>query len=81
MGFPAVAIEFDLNGRKLVLDEAVVRDLGAKAAAGAGSSSTLNDLAFILKRAITEGKPVVLQRGEARTLQRLLDEMPHARTS
>lgn len=44
-------------------------------------SSTLNDLAFILKRAITEGKPVVLQRGEARTLQRLLDEMPHARMS
>lgn len=76
-----MAIEFDLNGRKVVLDEAVVRDLGAKAAAGAGSSSTLNDLAFILKRAINEGKPVVLQRAEARALQRLLDEMPHSPTS
>jgi len=76
-----VAIEFDLNGRRLVLGEAVVRELRANAAAGAGSSSALNDLEFILKRAIDEGKPPVLQRAEARALQRLLDEMPDARTS
>src|SRR5438094_1111938 len=36
-------IEFDLNGRKLALDETVVRELRERALAGAGSSSTLND--------------------------------------
>jgi hypothetical protein len=47
-------IEFDLNGRKLVLDEQTVRELRERALAGAGSSSTLNDLAVILTRALAE---------------------------
>jgi len=65
-------ITFDLNGQKLELDEAVVRGLRASALAGAGSSSTLNDLAVLLDRALSDGKPVTLQRAEARTLRRLL---------
>ena len=69
-----MAIELDLNGRKLTLDETVVRQLHAKAAAEAGSSSTLRDLAFMLDRALSEGTPVTLQRAEARTLERLLSE-------
>ncbi len=69
-----MAIELDLNGRKLTLDEAVVRELRAKAAAGAGSSSTLRDLAFMLDRAMSEERPVTLQRAEARALERLLKE-------
>jgi len=71
-----LAIELDLNGRKLTLDEEVVRELQAKAAAGAGTSSTLRDLAFMLDRALTEERPVSLQRAEARALERLLDERP-----
>jgi hypothetical protein len=67
-----VTIEFDLNGRKVVLDAEVVRALRAKARAGAGSSTTLNDLAVILDRALAEGKPVTLRRAEARALEGLL---------
>jgi len=66
-------IEFDLNGRKLALDETVVEELRGKAQARAGSSSTLNDLAVILTRALSEQKPVTLRRAEARALDRLLD--------
>jgi hypothetical protein len=58
-------IDFDLNGRKVALDETTVQRLRAKAKAGAGSSSMLNDLAVILGRALSEGKPVTLQRAEA----------------
>jgi hypothetical protein len=65
-------IEFDLNGRKTALDENLVRTLRAKARANAGSSSTLNDLAVILDRALSDHKPVTLQRAEARALERLL---------
>ena len=71
-----VPIELDLNGRKLTLDEEVVRDLQAAAAASAGESSTLRDLAFMLDRALTEDRPVSLQRAEARALERLLAERP-----
>jgi len=76
-------IEFDLNGRKLVLDETAVRDLQTKALARSGSSSTLNDLAVILERALAEKKPVILRRAESRTLERLLNEpttQPHSGT-
>ena len=66
-------IEFDLNGRKLALEETVVRELREKALAGAGSSSTLNDLAVILARALSEQKPVTLRRAESRALERLLE--------
>jgi hypothetical protein len=66
-----VTIEFDLNGRKVV-DAEVVRALRAKARAGAGSSTTLNDLAVILDRSLAEGKPVTLRRAEARALEGLL---------
>jgi hypothetical protein len=69
-----VPIELDLNGRKLTLDEEVVRELQIKADAGAGASSILRDLAFMLDRALTEEKPVSLQRAEARALERLLAE-------
>jgi hypothetical protein len=69
-----VTIELDLNGRKLTLDEEVVRELQIKADAGAGASSILRDLAFMLDRALTEEKPVSLQRAEARALERLLAE-------
>jgi hypothetical protein len=65
-------IEFDLNGRKLALEEAVVRELRERALAGAGSSSTLNDLAVILTRALSEQRPVTLRRAESRALERLL---------
>lgn len=65
-------IEFDLNGRKLTLDEGVVRMVRAKARAGAGSSTALNDLAVILDRALADRKPVTLRRAEARALERLL---------
>jgi hypothetical protein len=68
-------IEFDLNGRKLALEEAVVRQLRARALDGAGSSSTLNDLAVILTHALTapKPKPVTLHRAESRALERLLE--------
>ena len=69
-----MAIEFDLNGRKLALDESAVRELHAKALAGSGSSSTLNDLAVILQRALAEKRPIIIRRAESRTLRRLLDE-------
>jgi hypothetical protein len=69
-----VPIEFDLNGRKLTLEEEVVRELQMTATAGAGASSILRDLAFMLDRALTEEKPVSLQRAEARALERLLAE-------
>jgi hypothetical protein len=65
-------IEFDLNGRKIALDESLVRRVRAKARANAGSSSTLNDLAVILDRALSDPKAVTLQRAEARALERLL---------
>jgi hypothetical protein len=71
-----VTIELDLNGRKLTLDEEVVRELQTRAAAGAGESSTLRDLAFMLERALSEERRVSLQRAEARALERLLAEMP-----
>jgi hypothetical protein len=53
----------------------VVRELQGKAAAGAGESSTLRDLAFMLERALSEER-VSLQRAEARALERLLSERP-----
>jgi hypothetical protein len=65
-------IEFDLNGRKLVLDDSVVRELRERALAGAGSSSTLNDLAVILTRALSQQKPITLRRAESRALEDLL---------
>jgi len=65
-------IEFDLNGRKVTLNDSVVRDLRARARARAGSSSTLNDLAVILDRALNERTRVTLRRAEARALERLL---------
>jgi hypothetical protein len=65
-------IEFDLHGRKLALEETVVRELRERALAGAGSSSTLNDLAVILTRALSERRPVTLRRAESRALERLL---------
>jgi hypothetical protein len=69
----AAMIEFDLTGRKLVLDEQTVRELRERALAGAGSSSTLNDLAVILTRALSEPKQVTLRRAESRALERLLE--------
>jgi hypothetical protein len=66
-------IEFDLNGRKLTLDEQIVHQLRERALAGAGSSSALNDLAVILTRALTQSKPVTLRRAESRALERLLE--------
>ncbi|MBA3736845.1 MAG: hypothetical protein H0W90_16920 [Actinobacteria bacterium] len=66
-------IEFDLNGRMLALDHTVVHELRAKALAGAGSSSTLNDLAVILSPALSEQKSVTLRRAESRALEQLLN--------
>jgi hypothetical protein len=57
----SVAIEFDLNGRKVAFDQAVVRTLRAKARAQAGSSTALNDLAVLLDRALVDGKAVTLR--------------------
>jgi hypothetical protein len=67
-------IDFDLNGRKVALDETVVRELHERAQARAGSSSTLNDLAVILARALAEEKPVTLRRAESRAFERLLEQ-------
>ena len=66
-------IEFDLNGRKLALEDSVVRELRERALARAGSSSTLNDLAVILSRALSEQKSVTLRRAESRALEQLLN--------
>jgi hypothetical protein len=66
-------IEFDLNGRRLSLEEATVQELRANALAGAGSSTTLNDLAVILSRALSDRKVTTLRRAESRALQDLLD--------
>lgn len=66
-------IEFDLNGRQLALEDSVVRELRERALARAGSSSTLNDLAVILARALAEQKLVTLRRAESRALERLLN--------
>jgi hypothetical protein len=66
-------IEFDLNGRRLSLEEATVQDLRANALAGAGWSTTLNDLAVILSRALSDRKVITLRRAESRALQDLLD--------
>jgi hypothetical protein len=68
-------IEFDLNGRKARFDERTVQRLRAIARAEAGSSTTLNDLAVILDRALTGGHPVTLQRGEARAFEALLERL------
>ena len=69
-------IEFDLNGRKIALDESAVRELRELALARAGSSSALNDLAVILTRALAERKPVTLRRAESRAFDDLLDSRP-----
>jgi hypothetical protein len=69
-------IDFDLNGRKVALDESVVAELRERALAGAGSSTTLNDLAVILTRALSEQKAVTLRRAESRALERLLESPP-----
>jgi hypothetical protein len=69
-------IEFDLNGRKIALDESAVRELRELAFARAGSSSMLNDLAVILTRALTERKVVTLRRAESRAFDDLLDSRP-----
>jgi len=66
-------IEFDLNGRRLSLEEATVQQLRADALAGAGSSTTLNDLAVILSRALSDRKVITLRRAESRALEFLLD--------
>ena len=66
-------IEFDLNGRRLILEEATVQDLRIAALAGAGSSTTLNDLAVILSRALSDPKVITLRRAESRALEHLLD--------
>jgi hypothetical protein len=68
-------IDFDLNGRKFALDESAVRELRERerALAGAGSSSTLNDLAVILTRVLSEQKRVTLRRAKSRALERLLE--------
>ena len=71
---PAALIDFDLNGRKVALNEHVVRELHERARARAGSSSTLNDPAVILARALAEQKPVTLRRAESRALERLLEQ-------
>ena len=69
-------IEFDLNGRKIALDESAVRELRELALARAWSSSTLNDLAVILTRALAERKLVTLRRAESRAFDDLLDSRP-----
>jgi hypothetical protein len=72
-GFSAAMIQFDLNGRKLALEETVVQKLQVEALARAGSSTTLNDLAVILSRALSERKPITLRRAESRALEQLLN--------
>jgi hypothetical protein len=66
-------IQFDLNGRKLALEETIVQRLLTEALARAGSSTTLNDLAVILSRALSERKPITLRRAESRALEQLLN--------
>jgi len=59
---------------KLALEDGVVRELRERALARAGSSSTLNDLAVILSRALSERKPITLRRAESRALEHLLGQ-------
>jgi hypothetical protein len=75
-GQMGVKVHFDINGRDLVLEETVVRELRAKAKAAAGSSTVSRDLAAPLTRALSESRPVALQRVEARALFRLLGHDP-----
>jgi hypothetical protein len=75
----AVNVHFDLNGRDLVLADTVVRELRAKAKASAGSSTVSRDLAVLLARALSDSRPVALQRVEARALFRLLGYDPAPR--
>ena len=67
-------IHFDLNGRKLALEEAIVQKLRTETLARSGSSTTLNDLAVILSCALSEGKPITLRRAESRALEHLLGQ-------
>ena len=67
-------IHFDLNGRKLALEEAIVQKLRTEVLARSGSSTTLNDLAVILSRALSEGKPITLRRAESRAPEHLLGQ-------
>jgi hypothetical protein len=71
----AELIEFDLNGRKARFDERTVQRLRAVARADAGSSTTLNDLAVTLDRALTAGQMVTLRRAETRTFEGLLERL------
>jgi hypothetical protein len=77
----AVNAHFDLQGQQLALPESVVRELCTKAVAASGSSSVCRDLAALLERALVDGKPVALQRVEARALFRLLGYEPSQRAS
>jgi hypothetical protein len=67
-------ITFDLHGHKLALEESIVQKLRTEALARSGSSTTFNDLAVILSRGLSEGKPLTLRRAESRALQQLLGE-------
>ena len=68
-------LEFDLNGRKARFDERTVQRLRAIARGDAGSSTTLNDLAVILDRALTDRQAVTLRRAETRTFEGLIERL------
>jgi hypothetical protein len=64
-------LELDVRGRRFALERHEIDLIAALARAQASRSSRDRDLALLLDGARTKG-PIVLQRGDERTLARLL---------
>ncbi len=66
----------DLRGRIVTLRVSDVEQLRDVASARAGSSSRSRDLALVLDWSLSSSRVVVLRRGEAQELERLVRERP-----
>lgn len=64
-------VRIEVHGQVLTLPRAEVEGAQALAAAEAGSSSRLRDLALVLDWAMHNGRVVALRRSEAREFERL----------
>lgn len=67
-------VELDITGVVAHLSDPDAVRLRDAAAVQAGSSAAHRDLALLLERALTTGKPIALQRGERRALEQLLTD-------
>jgi hypothetical protein len=66
-------VELDVRGRRVAVERHDLELLAELARAQAARSSRARDLAVLLESA-REGRPIVLQRGDERTVARLLRE-------